>query len=128
MATGRAYKVLSNVSNCKLIAFRFDSDGYDVASTGIYPERNSVTVTSAGDGYYTCTFADDFPSGSVVYANAALIQAATNSNDAAYVTSVVYGTSGTLTVGVVTQSAAGTAAKLTSPDAWVSVLLVVRDR
>lgn len=114
---------LTNLSYARDYVFNFSTDGY--SSTGGVLPTGAAVVTSAGDGYYTCTLPVDFPVNSIIGWHVSLRQAATNSNDAAYLHSV---DPVNRRVGIVTQSAAGTAAQLSSPATRVSVVLKVSDK
>lgn len=112
--------VMTNLQYARDFVFNFSGDGYSSAG-GVTPA--SVTVTSAGDGYYTCTLPVEFPANSIVGWHVSLRQPVTNSNDCAYLHSV---DPVNRRVGVITQSAAGTAAQLSSTR--VCVILKVQDK
>jgi hypothetical protein len=119
MTQERYYPVQSNVLNAKLLVAKWvtdqQGDGYSAVP-------GDVTIAHAGDGYYTATLPDQYPSGSILYADATCIDDTNDSGIRAYVRSLnpVDGI-----VAVQVQTASGTDGEV--DDAVVQLLLLVRD-
>ena len=123
MARNPAFPLLSNVSNGKIVAFKFvtNQDQYDADGYTAVPTNSVASITHVGDledGYYTCLFEDTVPN--VIFATADI---ASDSEDTT-ARAIVRAFNGT-GVAVQVQTDDGTDAEV--DDATISVLCIVKD-